>query len=96
VQTAGTTRLNGGSLDAILPLQINGGTLDGSGSVDASVRSDAEVSPGLSPGTLSSRGDFTQGNAGQLTVQLGGSTPTTSTSSRSPVRSRSTARSTSA
>ncbi|MFL5732142.1 MAG: beta strand repeat-containing protein, partial [Chloroflexia bacterium] len=77
-QTAGTTRMSGGSLqfDQAFPLQ--GGLLLGSGVVTGTVNNTGgTVSPGYSPGLMTITGDYVQGPAGRLNIELGGLTPVT-------------------
>jgi hypothetical protein len=73
-QTAGDTRLAGGSVGGG-KLNFTGGTLSGSGTINASVVNGAVVSPGSSPGTLTINVDYTQTVAGVLQMELGGLTP---------------------
>jgi len=72
VQSGGLTTVNG-TLTDVNPLVIDGGTLDGSGTVDALVNNIAGiVSPGNSPGLLTINGSYTQGGSGGLEIELGG------------------------
>jgi uncharacterized repeat protein (TIGR01451 family) len=72
-QTTGTTTLNGGALAFVNPAQLNGGTLNGAGSITGDViNSGGNVSPGMSPGTISITGNYTQGAGGTMTIELGG------------------------
>jgi hypothetical protein len=80
VQSAGRTRLTmasavlrpgaGGSGSGGPTVGIDGGSLEGDGTVDASVVSSGEVRPGLSTGVLSIAGDYTQTAAGTLSTQV--------------------------
>jgi hypothetical protein len=72
IQTAGLTRLNGGNLTVAQPLQIQGGTLIGAGTVTGSVTNNGIVSPGASPGLLTITGGYTQTGNGILSIELGG------------------------
>ncbi len=54
-----------------------GGTLNGVGTVAGNVITDGIVSPGNSPGILTIAGNFVQGSAGLLNIELGGLTPGT-------------------
>jgi uncharacterized repeat protein (TIGR01451 family) len=78
-QTAGVTRLNGGSLNASATMTFAGGVLEGNlpGSITGNIsNTGAVISPGLSPGTLSqSSGNYTQGPGGTFRVEIGGLTP---------------------
>jgi hypothetical protein len=73
-QTAGVTRLNGGTLGSETALMIDGGLLEGIGTVEASVASDGDLGPGLSAGALRITGTHTQTSGGTLTVEIGGPT----------------------
>jgi hypothetical protein len=74
-QTAGTTTLDhatarlraGGAT-----VDVQGGTLQGVGTAEPSVRGAGLVRPGLSPGTLSVGGPYDQPPAGTLEVELSG------------------------
>ncbi len=78
LQTAGTMRLAGGSLAFGTPFILQGGVLEGSGAVTGSVNNTGgTVSPGLGPGLLTLTGNYTQGAAGTLNIELGGLTPIT-------------------
>ena len=55
---------------------LSGGTLKGTGTVNANVNNSAgTVSPGLSPGILTISGNYTQGASGVLDMEIGGTTP---------------------
>ncbi len=81
-QTDGTLHLNGGDValwwsnPSIPPMEFNGGTLTGSGSITANTPFDlnntgSTVSPGSSTGTLFVGGDYNQSNAGVLDIEIG-------------------------
>ncbi len=82
VQTGGETRLAGGRIashDANTPpryftLDIQGGSLTGSGTLDANVTSEATVAPGTASaaGTLTITQTYVQSATGTLDVGLGG------------------------
>ncbi len=78
-QSAGVTRVNG-TLSATGPMVISGGSLEGVGSVSAPLVEMVEgtVQPGAGPsnliGALQIAGDFSQGAAGTLQIELGGTT----------------------
>jgi hypothetical protein len=78
-QTAGMTALNSGSLTAGTLVNLEGGTLAGSGMVNADVRNNAEVDVGRasSTGVLTVNGNYTQTAGGVLRVRIGGLTPGT-------------------
>ena len=56
------------------PVLLNGGSLTGNGTVNASIVNGAIVSPGSSPGTLTVNGDYTQTASGELRMELGRAT----------------------
>ncbi len=73
VQSAGATRLDGGSLAKSGSLVFNGGTLSGTGIITSNVSNvGGTVSPGSSPGILHIAGNYTQGPTGTLDIELGG------------------------
>ncbi len=77
-QTAGVTRLTGGALSSTSSIAIQGGLLAGSGTVTGPVivSGTGTLTPGLSPGTLSLVGNYTQqGPGGAFNVEIGGTTP---------------------
>ncbi len=72
LQTAGLTTVNG-TLSATGIVDIQGGVLRGSGTIDASLTSLSIVEPGVdSPGTLTISGDYTQNPLGDLSIDIGG------------------------
>ncbi|MBW3592235.1 MAG: hypothetical protein KY396_00895, partial [Actinobacteria bacterium] len=75
-QTAGTTSLaeTTSVLDAGVggTVDIQGGVLEGVGTVGPAVRNASEVQPGTSPGVLNVAGSYTQTSAGALRVEIGG------------------------
>lgn len=72
-QTAGQLNVNGDLEQG--QVNIQGGSLTGSGTIDANVvNSGGTVAPGSSPGTLFIDGDFTQTLAGTLNTEIGGTT----------------------
>ena len=73
-QTAGFTILNGGSVSSANGLNIQGGTLKGTGTITGNVFNGSTVAPGLSPGTLTVNGNYSQTAAGTLAVELNGLT----------------------
>jgi len=75
-QTAGRTVLNGGDLAFTNgePYDMQGGLLAGVGTITGNVaNAGGRVEPGLSVGRLDLDGAYTQGPAGSLAVELGGS-----------------------
>jgi len=75
LQNGGTTILNGGTLKATTNIDIEGGVVEGVGTLDSSVYNGAgQIIVGLigTPGTLTITGDFVQGAYGDLYVEIGG------------------------
>src|SRR5260370_36181222 len=56
-QTAGSTKLDGGAIASSSPLNIQGGSLDGSGTISGSVNNGGPTSPGFSPRLMAISGD---------------------------------------
>ncbi len=77
-QTAGSTSLNGATLDAPL-VDLQGGLLAGSGIITGSVRNAAMLEGGFggAPGSLNIQGDYTQAAEGTLALKIGGTDPGT-------------------
>jgi uncharacterized repeat protein (TIGR01451 family) len=71
-QTAGTTTLGAGGIKTDLTMMLQGGTLDGAGTVTGDVQNDAAVAPNgaSSTGTISVAGNYTQGSGGTLNIEL--------------------------
>ncbi|MBI3863194.1 MAG: Ig-like domain repeat protein, partial [Planctomycetia bacterium] len=76
-QTAGSTILGGGAIASSSPLNIQGGLLDGNGTISGGVNNAGTTSPGFSPGLINISGDYTQQTSGQLAIELGGTDPGT-------------------
>ena len=77
-QTAGTTQLTGGSLTATTqPINIDGGTLAGAGTITADVDVDngGILSPGTSPDIVIIDGDLTLGPGSKTDIEIIGTTP---------------------
>lgn len=77
-QSAGTTDLQGGTLASTAgAINLNGGVLQGVGTVQANVTNAASVVPGRGdePGIVTIVGNYAQAVAGQLTANLGGTAP---------------------
>ena len=76
VQTAGTTTLwNAGSTLEVASgqaVRIEGGLLQGFGTIQGDLINSGTVHPGDGPGTLNVTGNFTQNSAGVLDIQIGG------------------------
>ncbi len=73
-QTAGTTSLAGGALNVPNGLIIQGGLLNGNGTITGDVTNGGTVGPGLSAGALSISGNYTQNSTGTLAIEIGGTT----------------------
>jgi hypothetical protein len=71
-QAAGSTQLAGGSLQATQGVEIDGGTLSGSGSVTGSVVNGGTISPSTTGGALRISGDYKQTAAGALVSTIAG------------------------
>jgi len=69
-QSAGTTTVDG-TLTAA-NVSINGGGLDGTGTIAGSLTNAAIVTPGDAPGMLTIQGNYTQTSAGALDINLAG------------------------
>ena len=76
-QSAGSTLVEGGVLSSTTPLDIQGGTVGGSGTIAAAVTNAGSLSPGLSPGLLTVAGTWTQTAGATFNVELGGVAPGT-------------------
>jgi hypothetical protein len=75
IQSGGATSLEGGSLNAGRPVQIQGGELRGYGTIAANVASFGTVSPDPLLGALTIQGDYFQYPSGLLNVGFAGSGP---------------------
>ncbi|HLN26979.1 MAG TPA: hypothetical protein VK395_04500 [Gemmataceae bacterium] len=69
-QSQGTTTVDG-TLSAA-NVNLNGGELNGTGTIEANVINAATVSPGDQPGTLTIQGNYTQTAAGTLDIAIDG------------------------
>ncbi|MBW3623005.1 MAG: hypothetical protein KY468_06290 [Armatimonadetes bacterium] len=77
-QTAGDLKLNGGAIKTNTPLQIQGGTVSGTGKITGLLKNIAGVvSPGHSPGVLTIEGDYVQEDTGTLQIEIAGENPGT-------------------
>jgi hypothetical protein len=78
-QTAGSTTVDAGAVLGGTLLSIGGGTLAGSGTIQAAVVNGGVTSPGGSPGTLSlgPGQNYQQAASGILRIELGGHNPVT-------------------
>jgi cysteine-rich repeat protein len=74
-QTAGATRLNGGNVSSTVTMSIQGGVLEGTGTLTATVNNiGGTLAPGSSAGQLDETGAYTQSANGSFTVEIGGLT----------------------
>ena len=73
-QTGGQTQLAGGTLGNSPNSQVNlnAGSLGGTGTIDANVTNAGQLSPGSPTGLLTIDGSYTQTAAGQMNVDLAG------------------------
>ena len=74
VQNVGSTIVDGGAVLATATMNILGGRLSGTGTINAAVNNSSVVSPGASPGilTIAAGRDYQQGAVGTLTIEIGG------------------------
>jgi len=74
-QSAGSLTVNAGATLTIANLNINGGTLTGTGTVSGNVINNGGIlAAGTSPGTLSITGSYTQAAGGTFQAELAGVT----------------------
>jgi RHS repeat-associated protein len=74
-QNGGSTVLISGTLGALGDqINIQGGTLSGTGTVNGNLTNAGEVDLGSIPGTLAIKGNYSQASAGTLTLKVGGAT----------------------
>ena len=76
-QTAGATKLAGGSLAAAKQINIGGGTLSGFGTITGSVQNGGTVSPSTTGGVLKITGAYRQTSSGVLSSVIIGASPGT-------------------
>ena len=80
-QDLGGTTTVIGTLSSNEPIDLNSGTLAGTGTVSGNVTNAADVSPGNAagtlPGVLTISGNYTQTSSGTLSVDVAGTTPGT-------------------
>lgn len=74
-QSAGSTSLDGGNLSSSAPIQISGGSLQGSGIINGNVINNANLHPGHSPGSITINGNYTQTANSTLDMEIAGLTP---------------------
>ena len=70
ISGSGTITLNGGTVSG--PLDLQGGTLTGSGTVNGDVQLDGGLAPGASPGKLQVNGGLTLADTSTLDFEIGG------------------------
>lgn len=74
-QSAGSTTMNGGNIETLPGMTINGGTLQGAGSITGNVTMNSgSAIPGNSAGVMSINGDYIQGAGATLQFEIGGTT----------------------
>jgi len=74
-QTAGSTVISGGVLGSSAPptaVDLQGGSFAGTGTIDGSLTSAGQLSPGSTTGALTVSGSYTQTTTGSLDVDLAG------------------------
>jgi hypothetical protein len=74
-QTSGTTCLDGGAISAATPLDIQGGSVTGSGDVAASLKNAGLLSPGNSIGHINILTNCTETASGVLQIEVAGRSP---------------------
>ena len=75
-QTAGMTSVNGALIETGDTVQLDGGTLKGTGTIFGNViNSSGIVAPGNSPGFIDITGNYTQGSGGTLSLEFAGRDP---------------------
>lgn len=71
-QAGGSTVLAGGTLASAAAVTIQGGSLQGTGTVAGDLVNAAQLAPGAPAGAITVLGDFTQTASGQLNESVGG------------------------
>ena len=74
-QLAGSTDLAGGVFGSPSAVDLQGGTLLGTGTVAGSLQSAGTVAPGASVGTLTVTGNYDQLPGGELQIEVSGTAP---------------------
>jgi hypothetical protein len=77
LQTAGSTTLRGGNMTAPGAVDIQSGSLGGSGTITANVTCSGSVNPGDPVGVLRIIGEYVQTTSAALTFELAGTEPDT-------------------
>ncbi len=78
IASGATLQAAGGAITATTIDVLAGGTLSGTGTIDANVVNAGSVAVGASAGTLTVDGDYTQAASGVLDMELGGTSQGTS------------------
>ncbi len=73
----GTVITLDGYFETTGPLDLQGATLNGSGTLVGDLNNAGSVAPGNSPGKITVTGDYTQTTAGSLEIEIGGTTSET-------------------
>jgi fibronectin-binding autotransporter adhesin len=82
-QTAGITRVSGGGTISAMSgvtlntITVDGGQLEGTGTITANVTNSATISPGQSAGTLAIAGNLNLASTSTVQIEIGGTTPGT-------------------
>jgi len=78
LQSAGALELAGGSVSSFtFPMSITGGSVQGNGTISASVSNGGTISPGFSSGLINISGSLTLNGSSKLVFEIGGVTPGT-------------------
>ncbi|MBI3785777.1 MAG: hypothetical protein HY270_20480 [Deltaproteobacteria bacterium] len=76
-QTAGAFHLLGGSVSAGTKLDVQGGLMDGNGTISGNLANGGRLNPGTSPGKITISGSYTQTVSGVFNVDINGPTAAT-------------------
>jgi hypothetical protein len=71
-QSAGETSLGTGGTIVAASFSLNGGKLDGTGTINGPLTSNGEIAPGNSPGAIGVTGNTILGSSGLLRMEIGG------------------------
>ena len=74
IQTAGFTVVTGGVISASNPIDIQGGSVIGTGIIVANLTNNGTISPGFSPGVLHFQGNVTCRSNSVIVIEIGGTT----------------------
>jgi hypothetical protein len=75
IQSQGALSLRGGDISTNTPLLIQGGTVDGAGTITGSLNNAAGTVSPTNTATINVTGNYLQGAAGRLVTELGGTNP---------------------